>query len=222
MYFILEPHQQQAYPHLIEQMFRLRKKVFSDELRWVETYGPEERDEYDDMNPIYVMHTDPTGRHLYSCGRQMPMSGPTLLSDVFADTVPDVAALTSPSVWEITRFCVDNDLIRAHGRGTERVQILRKMNAVSLELGVRIGIEAYVANFDNLRLRMWRRIGKPFDVLGTSNKYGIDVHLGISECSQAVLEETWAELGVDEPIMTALPAPLPVVEAAGEELLRAA
>ena len=31
------------------------------------------------------------------------------------------------------------------------------------------GVETYLANFDDLRLRMWRRMGVAFDVVGTSD-----------------------------------------------------
>ncbi|WP_420391591.1 acyl-homoserine-lactone synthase [Acuticoccus sp.] len=205
MYFILQPHQQTDHPDLIAQMFRLRKKVFGDELRWVETFGPEERDAYDDMNPVYLMHTDPAGAYLYSVVRMMPMSGPTLLSDVFSETIPDAAGFIDPSIWEFTRFCMDDDLLRRHGRGSECMQILKMMNTGSLEFGVDAGIEAYVANFDRLRWRMWRRIGKPFDIVGKSDDFGVEVLLGISECSGAVRDRMYAHLGIQGPVLSEPP-----------------
>ena len=216
MYFYLEPHQHASFPHLMAQMFRLRRKVFCQELRWVESHGPEERDVYDTHDPVYIMHTDPTGTHLYGSARLMPTNGPTLLSDVFADTLPDAASFDSPFVWEITRLCVDDDLIRAHGRGNERTRILRCMRAASLEFGVEAGVETFLANFDDLRLRMWRRCGAHFDVVGTSYEHGIPVHLGISECSKGVLGTALEQLGIAGSVLSAPPAagpqPAPTTE----------
>lgn len=206
MYFYIEPHQQADHPHLMDRMFRLRKKVFCQELQWVQANSDHEKDDYDDHHPVYVMHTDQTGEHLYGCARLMPTNGPTLLSDVFYDTIPDAAMIESPLVWEITRLCVDDDLIREHGRAGERSNILRRMRTTALEFGVENGVEAYLANFDDLRLRMWRRVGARFDVLGTSYEHSIPVHLGISECSQEVLDENLAALGVAR-VTSAPPAP---------------
>lgn len=205
MHFVIEPHQQAAHPHLMEQMFRLRQRVFCQELDWVETNGPEERDVYDDYNPVYVLHTDATGQHLYGSARLMPMSGPTLLSDVFGDTLPDAAGFDAPFVWEITRLCIDDRLMREHGRGHERIRTLRLMRAASLEFGVRAGVETYLANFDDLRLRMWRRCGAHFDVIGTSQLFSTTVHLGISECSPEELARALGALGTTGPILSPLP-----------------
>lgn len=202
MFFILHADQLDQYPALMEQMFRLRARVFRDELQWVETEGDEERDVYDALNPVYVLHTDATGQHLYACGRLMPTSGPTLLADVFGETVPDAAAFQSPFVWEVTRLCVDDDLIREHGRSHERLAILRRMHIAALEFGVENGVEAYLANFDDLRLRMWRRFGAHFDVLGTSHAFSTTVHLGITECSEAVLEDARGRAGLSGPLLT--------------------
>jgi len=185
-------------------MFRLRAKVFRDELQWVEFEGDCERDTYDRMNPVYVMHTDPLGIHLYACGRLMPTSGPTLLADVFGDTVPD-ADFASPFVWEITRLCIDDEKIRAHGLDAQRMTILRSLHVAALEFGLRNGVETYLANFDALRLRMWRRMNVHFDVIGTSEAFSTRVHLGVTECSAAVLADARARLGLEGALLVAPP-----------------
>lgn len=195
MYFIVRGAELEQYPLLADQMFRLRAKVFRDELQWVEFEGERESDVYDRMDPVYVMHTDPLGIHLYACGRLMPTSGPTLLADVFGDTVPD-ADFASPFVWEITRLCIDDEKIRAHGRDAERMTVLRSLHVAALEFGLANGVETYLANFDALRLRMWRRMNVHFDVIGTSEAFSTRVHLGVTECSGSVLEAARERLGL--------------------------
>lgn len=204
MYFTLTAEQLSQYPHLYDQMFRLRSRVFRDELQWVATDGEHEADIYDELNPVYVLHTDPLGVHLYACGRLMPTSGPTLLADVFGETVPD-ADFASPLVWEITRLCIDDALIRAHGRDHDRLDILRSLHVAALEFGLSAGVETFLANFDDLRLRMWRRMNVHFDVIGTSRAFSTTVHLGVTECSRPVLEEARARLGLSGPLLAAPP-----------------
>jgi len=205
MYFIVNGADLHEHPLLADRMFRLRSRVFRDELRWVATDGAHERDVYDDLDPVYVMHTDPLGLHLYACGRLMTTAGPTLLADVFGETVPD-ADFASPFVWEITRLCVDDDLIRAHGRDAERLDILRGLHVAALEFGLSAGVETFLANFDALRLRMWRRMNVDFDVIGVSEAFSTRVFLGVTPCSAEVLAEARARLGLDGPILS--PAPV--------------
>lgn len=216
MYFVLEAHQTERYPSLMAQMFRLRARVFGGELGWVEVDGDEERDVYDDCCPAYIMHTDPTGNHLYAAARLMPTMGPTLLADVFGDTVPD-AAFQSPFVWEITRLCVDDALIRAHGRGRERLDVLRSMLVAGMEYGVANGIDSFLANFDAVRQRMWERLGARFDVIGTSERFSTTVHLGLVESSPAALADLRRRLGRAEPVLAPPPAHgfVPGFDAAG-------
>ncbi len=204
MYFILRGDQLAQYSGLSDQMFKLRAKVFRDELQWVDVEGERECDVYDGMNPIYVLHTDPLGLHLYACGRLMPTAGPTLLADVFGDTIPD-ADFASPFVWEITRLCIDDELIRAHGRDAERLTILRSLHVAALEFGLEAGVETYLANFDDLRLRMWRRMHVHFDVIGTSDAFSTRVHLGVTECSEEVLQAARARIGLAGPLLSGPP-----------------
>ena len=200
MYFIIHGSKLPQYGALADQMFKLRAKVFRNELQWVGGEGERECDAYDDMDPVYVMHTDPLGIHLYACGRLMPTSGPTLLADVFGETIPDID-FASPFVWEITRLCIDDEKIRAHGRDTERMTILRSMHVAALEFGLDAGVETYLANFDDLRLRMWRRMNVHFDVIGTSEAFSTRVHLGVTACTPVVLDEARARLGLEGPLL---------------------
>lgn len=204
MYFTIDGHELTDWPVLAEKMFRLRAQVFGEELQWVETKGDLEIDRYDALNPVYVMHTDPSGEHLYACGRLMPTSGPTLLADVFGETVPDID-FAAPHVWEITRLCVDDALLRAHGRSAERMDILRGMHVAALEFGLGAGVETYLANFDPLRHRMWRRMGVTFEVIGRCDAFSVPVLLGITEVSEAVLSEARKRLGRTEPLLCARP-----------------
>ncbi|MEM7694764.1 MAG: acyl-homoserine-lactone synthase [Pseudomonadota bacterium] len=213
MYFLIHGSELHRYPELSDQMFRLRQKVFGDELNWVETVGDHERDVYDAHNPVYVMHTNATGTELLACGRLMPTNGPTLLADVFGETVPDID-FASPFVWEVTRLCIDDEKIRAHGRDKERLTILRGLHVAALEFGLSAGVDAYLANFDPLRRRMWRVMGVHFDILGTSEAFSVPVHLGMTACTEEILADARARLGVSGSLLVSPPLPGALKEAA--------
>lgn len=218
MYFTLEPHQYDDNKHLLEQMFVLRYRVFCDDLQWVDAEGGKERDEYDDYGPVYLMHTDPTGSQLYACARLMPTSGPTLLSDVFGDTLPDACAFQSPFVWEITRLCVDDELIRRRGGNQRALEVLRMMLLAGMEFGARNGIDTYLSNFDDIRLRMWRRAGARIDIIGQSEDFSIPVMLGLTESGPDALEEVRMRLGHHSPVLVSAPQKTMAVAAFEERM----
>jgi N-acyl-L-homoserine lactone synthetase len=43
--------------------------------------------------------------------RLLPTTGPTVLADFFSDTLPDAVHLSAPSIWECTRFCLDDRIL---------------------------------------------------------------------------------------------------------------
>ncbi len=55
MYLLVKEHEYHKYSELLDQSFRLRKRIFADKLGWsVSVSGPWERDRYDDLNPAYL------------------------------------------------------------------------------------------------------------------------------------------------------------------------
>ncbi|HMN87001.1 MAG TPA: acyl-homoserine-lactone synthase, partial [Bauldia sp.] len=116
MILIIEQYNLARYRHLVDEMFRLRARVFRDRLGWdVSVRDGMERDRYDDCNPVYIVYADETGREVKGSLRLLPTTGPTLLADTFADTLPDAAALSAPTIWECTRFCINEDTLGARG-----------------------------------------------------------------------------------------------------------
>lgn len=205
MYFTVESHQHEQFAHLLDQMFRLRHRVFCEKLKWVDIEGTSERDEYDDMNPVYLLHTDDKGEKLYAAARFMPTTGPTLLSDVFGATMPDACAFQSPFVWEITRLCIDEERLQMDQPGRSPLDVVRRMLLAGMEFGVRSGIESFLSNFDDVRLRIWRRCGAQVDIVGTTEGFSVPVILGLTECSTEALEGLRERAGHTMPVLTRAP-----------------
>jgi len=201
MIISLEKRHQVDHPALLDQMFRARKRVFFDRLGWdVEVHGDLEKDSYDELDPVYLILTGiDQGQHHASL-RLMPTTGPTLLHDVFRDTMPSAGDLSAPEIWECTRFCIDPGAEASKGVGWG-------VNASSLlllamcELGLKNGIEMIVANFDPVMKRIYKKAGLEVDILGVSRAHGRrPVACGTFEVSPRNLRKMRKLLGIDKSV----------------------
>ena len=94
----------------LRAMFRARKAVFADLLKWdVPVVGGEfEIDQFDNDNAVYIIVTDDHGNHQASA-RLLPTTRPHILSELFPHLCHS-AFPRGPAVMEITRFCLDRRL----------------------------------------------------------------------------------------------------------------
>jgi N-acyl-L-homoserine lactone synthetase len=186
MIIIVEAHNAEKHADLLEQMFRQRAQIFHDRLGWdVIVKDGKERDRFDDENPVYIIYTDDSGRKVKGSLRLLPTTGPTLLADFFSDTVPDAAHLAAPTIWECTRFCLDEDIWQ---KDKEDILFASTVLLVALgDLAVLAGIESIIGNFDASALHLWRRIGCEVEILGSTARYGRPVYLGLHPISAAIV-----------------------------------
>lgn len=194
MIVVVEQHNAHKFPYLLDEMFRLRARIFRDRLNWdVEVTDGLERDSYDDERPVYIINSDDNTREVKGSLRLLPTTGPTLLADVFSDTLPDAVHLSAPTIWECSRFCLDDKLL---DRGQQ--QEILFASAVLLEalgnVALRTGIELIIGNFDASMLRLYRRIGCEVEVLGSTLKYGLPVYLGLHPISEPIIRRIKAKL----------------------------
>ncbi len=186
MIVIVEGHNTGRYAHLLEQMFRMRARVFHDRLGWdVTVKDGEERDKYDDQNPVYIIYTDDAGQKVKGSLRLLPTTGPTLMADFFSDTIPDAVHLVAPTIWECTRFCLDEDIWLK-----DKAEILFTSTVLLVALGdlaLQAGIELVIGNFDASALHLWRRIGCEVEILGSTSRYGRPVYLGLHPISADII-----------------------------------
>ena len=99
MIVIVEPHNAGKHAHLLEQMFRMRARIFHDHLGWdVVVKDGMERDKYDEQSPVYIIYTDEDGHRVKGSLRLLPTTGPTLVADFFSDTLPDALEMPAHAI----------------------------------------------------------------------------------------------------------------------------
>ena len=146
-----------AYPRLRDSMFRDRAAQFRDRLDWAVTVDAagHERDEYDALDPLYVIWERPDGTHGGSM-RFLPSMGPIMVNDHFGH-LTDGVRIRSPFIWECTRFCL------APGAG---VRVSAALMLGGLEVGLAHDLSHAVGVFDARMVRIYRALGWPPAILG--------------------------------------------------------
>jgi acyl homoserine lactone synthase len=210
MILVVEKYNAPRYSHLIDKMHRLRARIFHDRLGWdVQVVDGKERDKYDDEEPVYIIYTDDKAREVKGSLRLLPTTGPTVLAECFADTLPDAGGLSAPTIWEGTRFCIDDRLFGPN----EQMQLKRRdrepldplvfacgeMITGLGDIAVRAGIESIVGNFDASMLRLYRRIGCPVEILGCTSRYGQPIYLGLFPISEFLVRRVKRRLANSRP-----------------------
>lgn len=175
------------HPHLARTMFEDRADQFKTRLGWQVhvTADGQERDGYDDLDPLYVIWETATGAHGGSM-RFLPTTGRTMINDHFLD-LTDGVAIQSPFIWECTRFC----LSRNAEPGTAAALML-----AGGEIMQGFGIRHFVGVFDARMVRIYNRIGAPPDVLGTQGEGRQAISVGLWEYSEAAQQRVSKMAGI--------------------------
>ena len=202
MIIVVQAHEYAAHSDLLDQMFKLRKKVFHEELGWcVPVRGDWEYDEYDDLKPAYLIWTDDSRATLYGAIRLMPTTGPTLLFDVFRRTFPDQLNLSAPGIWEGTRMCLDEEMLARDHPEIAPGRAFCLLLLALCEVALAHGIHTMVSNYEPHLKRIYRKAGAELDEVGRADGYGKrPVCCGLFEVSERVLVAMREKLGVTAPL----------------------
>ena len=158
------------HPKLARSMFLDRATQFKDRLGWdvqVNAQG-EERDQYDRLNPLYVIWENPDGGHGGSM-RFLPTTGRTMAREHFSHLNGD-EDLASPFIWECTRFCL------APQAGKHVAPALMLGGG---ELMRAFAVTHFLGVFDERMVRIYRMLGSSPEILGSLGE-GVDkISLGL-------------------------------------------
>lgn len=182
------------FPKLKASMFRDRAHQFRDRLRWdvrVDAQGWE-RDEYDALNPLYVIWERPDGTHGGSL-RFLPTTGRTMIRDHFRHLIPNVD-IASPLIWECTRFCL--------APGVD-CRVAAALMLGGGELMRAFSLSHFVGVFAAPMARIYRRIGSSPEVLGTTGKGAEAISVGLWAYSQAARGRVLQQAGLSSALSDA-------------------
>lgn len=184
-------NQLDAYPVLRDTMFRDRAAQFKDRLKWDVSVDDQgfERDQYDDLNPLYVIWQRPDGCHGGSM-RFLPTTGRCMTNDHFLD-LTDGVRIESPVIWECTRFCL------AAGASPRVSALLMLAGAEILQA---FKLEHFLGVFDARMVRIYRWIGASPTVLGTQGKGANAISVGLWEFSDTGKRQLIDRAGVSEEV----------------------
>lgn len=160
------------YPKLRDSMFRDRADQFRTRLGWpvdVDDQG-QERDQYDALNPLYVIWEEPDGSHGGSM-RFLPTTGRVMVNEIFGHLIGG-GPITSPLIWECTRFCL------SRGAGPKVAAALMLAGG---EIMTGFGIRHFVGVFDARMQRIYRVIGSSPELLGSQGQGRDKISVGLWE-----------------------------------------
>ncbi len=187
MILIVDSLNRHLYPDILEDMFRLRARIFGGRLGWeVDIQNGLEHDMFDDLDPAYIIGFN-SDMQVISCMRALQTTGPHMLSDVFSAILGDEPPMRSSTIWEATRFCVDTELLsRSKGARKTISQATCELNIGALEYAIEAGITDVIAVVDPIMDRVLRRSGNgAYDYLGHCVPCGKTSALaGLIDCTE--------------------------------------
>ena len=183
----------QLYKHskLAAAMFRDRADQFKTRLNWdvaVDANGFE-RDEYDDLNPLYVIWENADGTHGGSM-RFLPTTGKVMVNDHFLHLLGG-GAITSPLIWECTRFCLTKGA---------NPKVAAALMLAGGEIMEGFGIEHFVGVFDARMVRIYRMIGASPEVLGSHGTGREKISVGLWHFASEAKQKVVAKAGLSPEI----------------------
>ncbi|WP_193140523.1 MULTISPECIES: acyl-homoserine-lactone synthase [unclassified Meridianimarinicoccus] len=175
------------HPKLRDSMFQDRADQFHTRLGWdvsIDDHG-EERDEYDAINPLYVIWEEPDGSHGGSM-RFLPTSGPNMLDDHFRNLL-DGARIRNSQIWECTRFCLARNAAP---------QVSAALMLGGCEVGLGFDLTFSIGVFDARMVRIYRRLGWSPLVVGTQGEGREAISAGLWSFSESRAETLCDKAGI--------------------------
>src|SRR5215475_1455436 len=191
------------FPREADEMFRLRARQFRDRLQWqVRVRDGWEIDEYDDMNPLYLVSLDEQSSAVRGSLRFLPTTGPTMMKGCFDRYFEIPFDIESPLIWECSRFSVAPTVI--HGRVS--CSALRRTKFELMHVGCEVAMIAGVVQvlgiFDPLMLRVYRRTGWGPEIIASTDQLGTNVvYFGIWDVSDASLMAIRERSGITDSVL---------------------
>lgn len=107
MLYLIDPSNYACHRQDLDNMYRLRDKVFSQKLNWdVKSENGMEKDEYDEKDAYYIVYKDKQGV-IRGCQRMIEMTNRCMFDGPFKFVFSDYKDFKRPGYWEVSRLAVD-------------------------------------------------------------------------------------------------------------------
>jgi N-acyl-L-homoserine lactone synthetase len=210
---IFQGRDRSQFPREADAMYRLRARQFRDRPKWqVNVVDGWEIDEYDEMNPLYLVSLDATGTIRGSL-RFLPTTGPHMMQGGLGQYFDLPFEAQSPLLWECSRFSIEP--MTQHGRisGSALRDTTFELMHGGCEVAMKAGISQVIGVFDPFMLRVYRRTGWGPEIVATSHKANPGpIYLGIWDVSEASLLSIRDRSGITDTVLE--PQNLPSSEVA--------
>jgi acyl-homoserine lactone synthase len=148
MIHIVTPENRHLFRDEMEQAYRLRHRVFVEEMKWTDLAKDDgmEVDQFDNEHAVHMLYID-DGKVL-GYQRMLPSTRPHLLSDVLPQLCEDERPVGA-HIWEWTRYCVEP----AHReRGRALSPVANALLSGIVEWGLESGITTIIIEMNPLWL----------------------------------------------------------------------
>jgi len=144
MIHVVTPENEHFYQNEMDQAYRLRHKVFVEELGWenLRKQDGREIDQFDTKHAVNMLYIE--GGKVLGYQRLLPSTRPHLLSEV----MPELCEVERPvgaHIWEISRHCVAPGH-RSGGRFANPVA--NALGTALVEWGLECGISKYIIEIE--------------------------------------------------------------------------
>lgn len=145
MIFLIDPSNYAAHRTDLDDMYRLRHRVFVEKLNWqVNSHNGMEKDEYDECNTHYIVYKDHVGR-VRGCQRLIEMTNNSMFNGPFKFMLPRYEYFKRQGYWEVTRMAVDNKYDE-HFTKDEAKEVASKLFMGLIHIGRQLlNVEYYLA-----------------------------------------------------------------------------
>lgn len=107
MLFLITPENYHLHREDLDNMYRLRHKVFYEKLEWdVASHNGMEKDSFDEKNAYYIIYKDTHGT-IRGCVRFIEMTHECMFDNQFSFSLPNFHKFKRPGYWEVSRMAVD-------------------------------------------------------------------------------------------------------------------
>ena len=199
---LINAYERFRYPYEIDEMHRLRARVFSERLGWdVSVEDGWERDRFDDLGPLYLISQDDQGE-VVGTVRLLPTTGPNMLADVFSCLLPPNQGVRSAAIWESSRFSVAQKAL------SERSDRLINRTTAELlcgmtQVGMLAGLEFIVSVVDVHMERVLKRANCHCERIGEPRKIGrVTTVAGLWEIGQELLDNLHDASGIEGTVLS--------------------